>query len=311
MKLEDTPLLKFRSDTVVEVRKELNLGQDAIDNMLQTFEDWIAKQNHFTRKEFGRHFLETSIVHAKGSLEKAKRTLDKLCTLKTLLPTFFSKCDVKNEFTDISVCILHATMPVLTNSNYRVYVAKITSTHVDSQIVLDYCRFIILKSEYFKRYDYAFGSICVVDCRDVNILNLVTKINVMDLRSALAVLIEGYALRIKAIYVVSTSKAIDAFVTLLKQVVSHKVSDRIYVLKTVEAIHEYVPKEFLPKDYGGDQMTLKEADENWKRVLSEKENVSYFRRMFAARTNENYRLTAAYNDEVLGMPGSFRTLNVD
>ncbi|PZC72916.1 hypothetical protein B5X24_HaOG210351 [Helicoverpa armigera] len=266
MKLEDTPLLKFRSDTVVEVRKELNLDQDAIDKMLQTFEDWIAKQNHFTRKEFDRHFLETSIVHAKGSLEKAKRTLDKLCTLKTLLPTFFNKCDVKNEFTDISVCILHATMPVLTNTNYRVYVAKITSTHVDSQIVLDYCRFIIL---------------------------------------------EGYALRIKVIYVVSTSKAIDAFVTLLKQVVSHKVSDRIYVLKTVEAIHEFVPREALPKDYGGDQMTLKEADENWKRVLSEKENVSYFRSMFAARTNENYRLTAAYNDEVLGMPGSFRTLNVD
>ncbi|XP_047033352.1 alpha-tocopherol transfer protein-like, partial [Helicoverpa zea] len=161
------------------------------------------------------------------------------------------------------------------------------------------------------KHDYAFGSIGVVDCRDVNILNLVTKINVMDLRSALAVLIEGYALRIKAIYVVSTSKAIDAFVTLLKQVVSHKVSDRIYVLKTVEAIHEFVPKEVLPKDYGGDQMTLKEVSENWKRVLSEKENVSYFRSMFRARTNENYRLTAAYNAEVLGMPGSFRTLNID
>ncbi|XP_063896551.1 alpha-tocopherol transfer protein-like [Helicoverpa armigera] len=311
MKLEDTPLLKFRSDTVVEVRKELNLDQDAIDKMLQTFEDWIAKQNHFTRKEFDRHFLETSIVHAKGSLEKAKRTLDKLCTLKTLLPTYFSKCDVKNEFTDISVCFVHGTMPDLTKSNYRVYIAKIVSTNIDSELLLDYSRFVVLMSEYAKIYDYSFGYTCVVDCRDVNILGFVTKVNVIDLRNALSVMMEGYGLRINAIYVVSTSKAIDAFVTLLKQVVSHKVSDRIYVLKTVEAIHEHVPKEVLPKDYGGDQMTLKETNENWNRVLSEKENVSYFRSMFAARTNENYRLTAAYNDEVLGMPGSFRTLNVD
>uniref|UniRef100_A0A2A4JNW0 CRAL-TRIO domain-containing protein n=1 Tax=Heliothis virescens TaxID=7102 RepID=A0A2A4JNW0_HELVI len=311
MKLEATPLLKFRPDTVLEVRKELNLDQDAIDKMMQTFEDWIAKQNHFTRKEFDRRFLETSIVHAKGSLEKAKRTLDKLCTLKTLLPTFFNKCDVKYEFTDISDVILHGTMPVLTKSNYRVYVAKLTSTNVDSQILLDYSRFLILKSEYLKKYDYSFGSTCIVDCRDINVLNLVTKINVMDLRDALTVVMEGYALRIKAIYVVATSKTIDVFVTLLKQVVSHKVADRIYVLKTVEAIHEHVAKEVLPKDYGGDQMTLKEVDENWKKVLSEKENVSYFRSMFEARTNENYRLTATYNDEVLGMPGSFRTLNVD
>uniref|UniRef100_A0A2A4JNK7 CRAL-TRIO domain-containing protein n=1 Tax=Heliothis virescens TaxID=7102 RepID=A0A2A4JNK7_HELVI len=311
MKLEETPLLKFRPDTVLEVRKELNLDQDAIDKMMQTFEDWIAKQNHFTRREFDKHFLETSIVHAKGSLEKAKRTLDKLCTLKTLLPTFFNKCDAINEFSDISVCIVHGTMPILTKSNYRAYIVKLTSANIDSNLLLDYSRFVVLMSEYIKKNDYSFGFTCVVDCRDVNILNFVTRINVIDLRNAMSVLMEGYGLRVNAIYVVSTSKAIDVFVTLLKQVVSHKVADRIYVLKTVEAIHEHVAKEVLPKDYGGDQMTLKEVNENWKKVLSEKDNVSYFRSMFEARTNENYRLTATYNDEVLGMPGSFRSLNVD
>lgn len=49
-----------------------------------------------------RHYLETSIILAKGSLERAKNTLDKLCTLKTLLPQFFSKYDVKSDFADTS-----------------------------------------------------------------------------------------------------------------------------------------------------------------------------------------------------------------
>ena len=58
---------------------------------------------------------------------------------------------------------------------------------------------------------------------------------------------------------ISESKTIDVFVTLLKQVLSAKIGGRINVVRTVEEVHERVPKELLPKDYGGDGQTLEEV----------------------------------------------------
>lgn len=72
------------------------------------------------------------------------------------------------------------------------------------------------------------------------------------------ILQEGYGVRTKAIYLLSSSKVIDALVSIMKQVFSEKLGKRIHVLKTVEAIHEHLPKEILPKDYGGNEKSLAE-----------------------------------------------------
>ncbi|KAJ8711051.1 hypothetical protein PYW07_008293 [Mythimna separata] len=171
----------------------------------------------------------------------------------------------------------------------------------------------MLMNEYTRLYDYWLGVICVVDCRDVNIMSFVSKLkNVMDLRNTMSVVLTGYTMRIRAIYVISESKTVDVFITLLKQVLSQKVGERIKVVKTVEALHEHVDKDSLPKDYGGSgDKTLKELNETYSNELSSKEHVEYLKEMLQAKTDEKYRMSDKYNEEVLGMPGSFRTLSVD
>ncbi|KOB56443.1 putative CRAL/TRIO domain-containing protein, partial [Operophtera brumata] len=44
-----------------------------------------------------RVYLEKTLIGCKGSVEKAKTQIDKLCTLKTLLPKFFIGGDVKKN----------------------------------------------------------------------------------------------------------------------------------------------------------------------------------------------------------------------
>uniref|UniRef100_A0A2H1X0M8 SFRICE_038037 n=1 Tax=Spodoptera frugiperda TaxID=7108 RepID=A0A2H1X0M8_SPOFR len=68
--------------------------------------------------------------------------------------------------------------------------------------------------------------------------------------------VDGYACRIKDLHVISASKTVEVFTTLLKQLLSNKLAGRINVLKTVEELYEYVPKEMLPKDYGGNEATM-------------------------------------------------------
>ena len=65
-------------------------------------------------------------------------------------------------------------------------------------------------------------------------------------------------MRLKGIHLLSESKAIDAIVSLFKQVFSAKIASRIAVHKTIDTFYEYVPKESLPREYGGNEKTLTE-----------------------------------------------------
>ena len=65
-------------------------------------------------------------------------------------------------------------------------------------------------------------------------------------------------MKIKGIHILSQSRAIDALVTLFKQIFSAKLASRIAVHKTVDTLYDYVPKEILPKEYGGNEKTISE-----------------------------------------------------
>lgn len=51
--------------------------------------------------------------------------------------------------------------------------------------------------------------------------------------------------------------------------------------------------------------------EKWVDILSSDEFQKYFQEMKEATTDEKYRDTDKWNEEYMGMPGTFRTLNLD
>ncbi|KAI5638786.1 hypothetical protein NE865_08670 [Phthorimaea operculella] len=99
-------LLQFSPNTLESVRKihGFDKPQDLV-NAVDIFDAWIKQQNHFTKKDFDREYLERMIIANKGSVEKAKGRLDKLCTLRTLMPQYFGDYDVKTDFKNIEDCL--------------------------------------------------------------------------------------------------------------------------------------------------------------------------------------------------------------
>ncbi|CAH0713626.1 unnamed protein product, partial [Brenthis ino] len=121
----------------------------------------------------------------------------------------------------------------------------------------------------------------------------------------------GYGMRLKGLYFITPSKAIDAIVSIVKQAVSSKVSQRIAVCKDMEQLNNIIPKIDLPVDYGGKEKSITELSNKLKKELSSKEFNDYFNEMKEACTDESYRSKENFNDQCLGMPGSFRKLTVD
>lgn len=51
-----------------------------------------------------REYLERYLIYNKGSIERAKKHFDKVCTLRNLMPDFLQGYDIRNEFLALFNC---------------------------------------------------------------------------------------------------------------------------------------------------------------------------------------------------------------
>ncbi|KOB67462.1 putative CRAL/TRIO domain-containing protein [Operophtera brumata] len=104
----------------------------------------------------------------------------------------------------------------------------------------------------------------------------------------------------------------EVFVKILKQMFSTKIGNRIYVHMTLESLHEHVPKECLPEEFGGYDKSLVTLNDEFTDELSKKENIEYVKEMAKAVVDESLRVGDKISkDDILGISGSFRTISVD
>ncbi|XP_047032800.1 alpha-tocopherol transfer protein-like [Helicoverpa zea] len=306
-------MLKFNPDSLEEVRKELNLEKPGrIDEAIDILDSWVKKQPHFMKKDFSRDYLERILITAKGLVERAKERLDKLCTFKTLMPEFFNVSDdIKKEMEPLQELIHAGHLPQMTPEHYRVFICKLTSENLEAASFFCFYRYMTMLCEYFLQAEYCKGFQIILDYSQINILSFVTKVNPMELRQIITLMTEGYGCRIKGVHVISSSKMVDTLITMLKQVFSAKLADRIHLHKTPETLSEYVPKDMMPSDYGGKEMALLDLNKAWLKEISSKEFLAYMNEMNKASTNESCRQSDKFNEHYIGMPGSFRALSVD
>ncbi|XP_013141821.1 PREDICTED: uncharacterized protein LOC106105908 [Papilio polytes] len=308
--IPENTLLNFKDDTLVSVRKDYDLEKPGrMDEAVDILVEWLKKQDHFVKKEFAREHLERRIIFSKGSVERAKVKLDRNCTLKTLMPTFYENINFKNDYKE-SDTIVDAILPKLTDDHYRCYALKCFAKRFDNGFT-NYFRFSLAMIEYISAHDYCKGLIAILDYRETNLIEMIKKIDITELRHFITLLTEGYGMKIKSMHIIHTSKAIDTLVTILKQCVSAKIGQRIQVHKDMESLHKFVQKDVLPTEFGGDEKSIFELHDNWVNELSSEEFQKYFEAIKAATTNEMYRQTDKFNDEYMGMAGTFRTFLVD
>ncbi|KAI5638797.1 CRAL/TRIO domain-containing protein [Phthorimaea operculella] len=254
------------------------------------------------------------IINSKGSIERAKSRLDKLCTMRRLVPHFFSDVDAKEEFEYVAKNnIFYAPMPKLTDKYERVIFVKNASKSSTSKVLLDAFRLCALMCEYMKAYDYAASYMFIVDIRECNISDFMMKVGLMDFRNLMTIITEGYGFRLTGIHLLTNMKILDALLALMRQVMSAKIGGRIKVHQSLESLYEVAPKEVLPKEYGegGEERSLEEINGKWMEALNSKDFKTYLKEMSSAITDEKFRQTDTFNDQYMGMPGTFRALKVD
>ncbi|CAG9791531.1 unnamed protein product [Diatraea saccharalis] len=309
--LHNDPVLKFHPDTLKVVRQEFNLDKSGeMDRAIDILELWLKKQDHFTKKDFHRDYLERAIIKAKGSVERTKERLDKLFTARVLLHDLFVVRDI-SKFKELDENVTDGILPKLTSDHCRVYILQNYAQTFSAELFNQFYTRAFYYMEYFSRYDYAKAGIAIFDYRNLNVFEFLKHLDLIQVGHLINVALNGYGIRVKEIHIISSSKFITLLVTTFKQMLSEKLGKRIHVHSDTDTLHQYVDKDVLPEDCGGTEKSMKEIHNEWVEVLSADSFMEYLKETYEAKIDENLRPVTKLNDEYLGIAGTFRTLNVD
>ncbi|XP_047516560.1 uncharacterized protein LOC125057115 isoform X2 [Pieris napi] len=257
------------------------------------------------------HFIEATVVTAKGSIEGAKKQIDSACTMRTMLPHFFGVTDFTKDFANVFDIGSAIVMPKLTEEHHRIFVLKSKGPITSSAQLLNFYRFGICLGEYMKAHDYVASYQCIFDIRLANVSDVIKNLNPMDLRQIITIIVECYGLRIKGLHIVSNSKVVDTLIAILKTLLKPKMIQRLQHHKDCDTLIQLFGKEYLPEDLGGTEPSVKDLRDAWAEVLHAPEFTEYIRDMDNAKTDESFRPKCKFNEEYAGMPGTFRVLSVD
>ncbi|XP_045503495.1 uncharacterized protein LOC123700349 [Colias croceus] len=305
-------ILFLHSDSVKTACERVNLSKPGeIDQVVKLLRNWIQEQPHFRRKDFSDAYIKMTILTSKGSTERAKKQLDKMCTYRTLLAESFQDWDVRKDFKHAFEPVSQVILPKLTKNHHRVFLYKAWENIKDASQMSSNFKYSYIIAEYIKQCDFAFGYHLVIDFLNINVLDLINKLSVIEFRQSFNLYTEAYGMKIIAIHIISTSKLIDTFVAILKQILKPKIVDRIKLHKSWDELHDILGKEVIPNDFGGFEKSVKDIHDDWVDELSNKGFRQYLREMNSASTDESKRPSIKFSEEYAGLPGTFRVLSVD
>nr|ATY51939.1 CTD28 [Heliconius melpomene] len=290
-------LLQVSEDDIAKVNQEYNLDDVKIKDYINIINIWCNKQDHLVEahKYMTPDVITRLIIISRGKVEETKTKIERLMTTRGMLPEVILNKSYE-EFENLLENVIFIPMPKLDVSKSRIMIAK-------------YCNPDLL-GEFRLYVDYNISDIHILDLKGLT-LNDVAQFNPIIFRKGEILHTKGYGLRVKGIHILNAPTYADKFISVLKPVLSEKVAGRIHVHNSYDDLHKYIPKTFLPEDYGGEEPSIAVIHEQWKEYLKTDEARKFLENSNKLKSDESKRNCAKFNEEYLGMPGSFRKLNVD
>ncbi|XP_026322197.1 uncharacterized protein LOC113231874 [Hyposmocoma kahamanoa] len=296
-------------------RLKLSLHQDNTDEVFAKIKEEYPKyvdhvhlkrvqSAEFEKDKKTRHYLETIIINSKGSLDKAKTRLTRICSYRTEKPYYFGNYDIKNDFKEFDGVIHVAILPKLTKDHCRMIFIKNSCKKYQSDVIVQFLRMAIMILDYMKCHDYSDGVIFIVDLMDCSLLQLIRRLSFEELRKAEKILIDAYGVRLKGVHFISSLRTINFLIWMLKKVVSIKIGSRLCAHPNIKSLADVMPLEILPIEYGGNERSLESLSNDCVNIMASQEFRSHMIEMTNARLKETI-------EETDNKPEKIRNVNID
>ncbi|KAG5886258.1 hypothetical protein JTB14_020821 [Gonioctena quinquepunctata] len=296
------------STTLKQALKVNNKTEKDMEYHVQIIKDWAKGQPHLPETP-DDHVIKAFLIFNKFTIENTKEKLDMYYRMRSLYPEFFQKKHpLLPHMRKAMDEIYFIPMPKTTMEGFRVILFHLPEKNLKTFNVYNFFAHTYNITEVRLHEDYPIGDIIVYDFKNVKLGHL-AQFTPTLMKKTTRILEKAFNSNIKQIHCLNYPSYAEPLITLAKQMMNPKISQRFHFHKSYESISKFIPFGILPKDYGGKDLSLQELNELWKRKLADYKD--RFDNLEKICVNEKLKPTSSPNDDMLGCQGSFRKLDVD
>ncbi|KAL2742032.1 endoglucanase E-4-like isoform X2 [Vespula maculifrons] len=252
------------------IRVRLNENVTTRENDLKSIKEWLIKQPHLPNVDDDA-MLMTFLRGCKFSLEKCKKKLDMYFTMRAIVPEFFNNRDVTQpELKEILDLVNFPPLPGLTKDGCRVIVMRGKRKDMLTPNVSNLMKLVMMIGDVRLKEEIhgVAGDIYILDASVATPAHF-AKFTPTIIKKFLVCIQEAYPVKLKQVHVVNISPLVDTIINFVKPFLKEKIRNRIFTHSNLEAIYEYIPKEILPIEYGGNAGSIQTIHDAWIKKLEE------------------------------------------
>lgn len=309
MDLSIRPLSKKLQEIAI---KELNEVPERIPEDLKHLKEWLSKQHHL-KCRMEDQWLLTFMRGCKFNLQKTKEKLDVYYAIRKTIPEFYEDRDVHSK--NVQASLDRSVHIIIRNPEgnciykFECYNrATFDEVSIIDNIKATLMTFDILLNEE----DLIMGGLHIIaDVKDLDYKYVLHGTPPL-MKKIMTCLFNVYPLRIASYHIINAPSYFVTFHnTIVKPFLPEKMKNRVHVYGSdLSGIYKIIPKSLLPKDYGGDGLSIADLGLQHKKKIESYRD--WFLEDFQYCTDESKRLESSKRmDDIFGIDGSFRKLNVD
>ncbi|XP_072395562.1 alpha-tocopherol transfer protein-like isoform X2 [Diabrotica undecimpunctata] len=248
--------------------------------------------------------IEYFLTICQFSIERTKQCLDMYYAIRTVMPEYFKQTNPRSchMTATYDLCTL-CPLPTLTNNLERVFFVKFYPR--DSELFnlnkIIAAAFINM-NEVRLREDLAVTDKFIADFEGIK-LSYIPKFTQIDFRKMAFMFEELWNKQLKEIHYFNVPKYAEKLIYLCRTFLNKDLREKIFVHNSLEEVYKVIPREILPKDYGGDEKCLKELNREWLHKLNEYGN--RFENLENIKVDDSLRVPYGKNCDILGYYGNY------
>lgn len=292
--------------------KLLKTSEQQLHRDVQHIREWLKQQQHLPQCTSDT-MIAAFLIGCNNSVEKTKQYLDNYYTVRSQMPDYYGDRDPLNKRIQLcSEALRLFILPKLTPDGCRVTVSSFRIGDPNRYDVTAYAKRLLAiadiryNSEVFYRGDYL-----ILDGSNYT-LSHVLKLTPAFAKDLIFCSQDVLPLHVKGIICINSPPFMERILNVIKPLLKSKIFNRIHVYSQDHtALLNHFPQEMLPKDYGGQEDTSDNLNDAWrKRLENERE---WFLNEGSTTVDESKRPKKSKDDgeQLFGVQGSFRKLNID
>ncbi|XP_053611376.1 alpha-tocopherol transfer protein-like [Plodia interpunctella] len=273
---------------------------------IATIREWISKEIYLPQ-DINDLMLWKFLNSCNRSLEATKQCIERFALGRANMKEIYTNRDPLSE--PIITAFSITSVVTFEADKHELLIHQLDDPNLDKFSFYDLLKAFTVQADYWLKFheykEFPEGHIIVLDIKDYH-LRIIPKVNIMYFRDFLLFLLESMPVRVKQVHVVNCPSFYEKLFALVKPILPAEILEIIQFHGDAVGISKFIDKKYLPKEYGGEQSTLKDEQKGWVAKVNAKRSMFLNNNLWTADLKKKPKSSA---DKT--MNGSFRTLSID